>query len=80
MDGRRAGPADELDRLLKDGYDARDFGYDGYFVGLVVFKPESERIYAIHTGQQRLATTVIILATIPSRLTAHGLEDDPRKI
>jgi hypothetical protein len=46
----------------------------------LVFKPESERIYAILAGQQRLATAVIILAAIPSRLTACGFEDDFRKI
>jgi uncharacterized protein with ParB-like and HNH nuclease domain len=47
---------DEVDQLLEDVYDARDFGYDEYLVGLMVFKPESERIYATLAAQQRLVS------------------------
>jgi Protein of unknown function DUF262 len=51
---------DELDQLFKDVYDAKDSGQGEYFVGLMVFKPESERVYTILDGQQRLATTVML--------------------
>ena len=71
---------DELDQLFKDVYDAKDSGQDEYFIGLMVFKPESERVYTILDGQQRLATTVLILAAIRSWLTARGFEDDFRQI
>jgi len=67
---------DEIQQLLKDISDAQNSGQDEYFIGLMVFMPESEREFRILDGQQRIATTVILLSAIRTWLRSHGLDDD----
>jgi hypothetical protein len=68
---------DHIEQLLADIGNARSTDQEEYFVGLVVFIPgEGRDEFIILDGQQRLATTVIILASIRNWLAEHKLERD----
>jgi hypothetical protein len=71
---------DELEQLFGDIKDAQDSNQSEYFIGLMVFMPEGERKFTILDGQQRLATTIVIMAAIRSWLTARGYRDDANQI
>ena len=71
---------DELDQLFKDISDAQNSGQSEYFVGLMVFMPDGERQFTILDGQQRLATTIIILAAIRNWLRQRDYDDDVHQI
>lgn len=71
---------DELDQLFKDIADAQTSDQSEYFIGLMVFMPEGEREFTILDGQQRLATTIIILAAIRSWLRARDFIADAEQI
>ena len=64
--------ADEIDQLFVDIEAARAAGRPEYFLGLVVFVAKSPTEFTILDGQQRIATAVIILASIRDWLRAHG--------
>ncbi len=71
---------DELDQFFKDIADAQTSDQSEYFIGLMVFMPEGEREFTILDGQQRLATTIIILAAIRSWLRARDFIADAEQI
>jgi len=56
---------DEVKELIDDVTQALESGSDVYFVGLMVFVGSTEQsTLIVLDGQQRLATTVIVLAAI----------------
>lgn len=71
---------DEIDQLFTDIEEARSARRNEYFIGLMVFKPRDEGEFAILDGQQRLATTMIILASIRNWLRKYGLVEDAGEI
>jgi hypothetical protein len=71
---------DEIEQLFSDIQEARAGGQGEYFIGLMVFMPGNPREYIILDGQQRLATTVIVLASIRSWLNARGFDRDAHQI
>ena len=71
---------DELEQLFEDVTNAKGASQEEYFIGLLVFLSKGSREFGILDGQQRLATTTIILAAIRSWLTVRGLQDDARQI
>ncbi|CAN5749313.1 DUF262 domain-containing protein [soil metagenome] len=72
--------ADQLEQLFQDVEEAQSSGQDEYFLGLMVFMPEGQRSFTILDGQQRLATTTIVLSAIRSWLNARGLDLDATQI
>lgn len=63
---------DQLEQLFQDIEETQDIGQPEYFIGLMVFMPsEQQRAFTILDGQQRLATTTIVLAAIRSWLKAR---------
>jgi hypothetical protein len=71
---------DEIDRLFADAEQAIDEGADEYFLGLMVFKPESKDRLVILDGQQRLATAILILSAIREWLRSRGLQTDADQV
>lgn len=72
---------DQLEQLFLDIEEAQGSGQDEYFIGLMVFMPDTQhRRFTILDGQQRLATTTIILAAIRSWLNARGFVEDAQQI
>jgi len=71
---------DELTQLFQNIDDARQSGQPEYFIGLMVFMPRNDREFTILDGQQRLATTTIILAAIRSWLKARDFDEDAQQI
>ena len=72
---------DEIEQLFTDLEEARlTEQQEEYFIGLMVFMPHREQEYIILDGQQRLATTIIILSSIRTWLSARGLKADAEKI
>lgn len=57
---------DEMEQLFQKIEEAQGSGQTEYFVGLMMFMPGAEHEYTILDGQQRLATTIIILAAVRS--------------
>ena len=57
--------------------EAQNSGQSEYFIGLMVFMPgERQREFTILDGQQRLATTTIVLAAVRSWPKARGFDND----
>ena len=72
---------DEIEQLFADIEEARSNGQDEYFVGLMVFMHRgTQDHFTILDGQQRVATAIIILASIRTWLRARDLERDADKI
>jgi hypothetical protein len=71
---------DEIEQLFRDIESAREDGQPEYFIGLMVFMPEGDREFTILDGQQRLATTILILAAIRSWLRARDFHEDAHQI
>jgi len=71
---------DEIEQLFDDVIDALNAGQNEYFIGLMVFMPSSNREFTILDGQQRLATTILILSSIRTWLTARGYNQDAEQI
>lgn len=72
---------DQLEQLFQDIEEAQDIGQSEYFIGLMVFMPgEQQRQLTILDGQQRLATTTIVLAAVRSWLKARGFDEDANQI
>jgi len=63
---------DQIEQFLTDITDAHTAKQKEYFIGLMVFMPKKEREYIILDGQQRIATTMILLASIRTWLRQHG--------
>ncbi len=72
--------ADEIDQLFADIKEARSSDQEEYFIGLMVFMPGGTKEFTILDGQQRLATTVIILSAIRAWLKARGVDRDADQI
>lgn len=72
----------EVSQFASDVLDAMDSGAGDYFVGLVVLlTDESENgLWEVLDGQQRLATTSILLASIRDWLSQNGFIDDAAQI
>jgi hypothetical protein len=67
--------------LFQDIDEARNSGQSEYFIGLMVFMPgEGQREFTILDGQQRLATTTIVLAAVRSWLKTRGFDEDSSQI
>jgi uncharacterized protein with ParB-like and HNH nuclease domain len=72
---------DEIDQLFIDIDSSIGDENDEYFLGLMVFIPESTpEHYSILDGQQRLVTTSIILSSIRNWLGQHGRNADSEKL
>lgn len=71
---------DQLQQLFHDVEEAQNSNQDEYFLGLMVFMPTGSRKFTILDGQQRLATTTIVLASIRGWLNARGLHTDAQQI
>lgn len=71
---------DEIEQFCTDILEAMKAKQPEYFIGLMVFMPKSSSELTILDGQQRLATTLIVLASIRSWLTARGNERDSHQI
>lgn len=72
---------DEIDQLFIDVDSSMNDANDEYFLGLMVFIPESlPEHYSILDGQQRLVTTSIILSSIRNWLSQHGRNADSEKL
>lgn len=72
---------DQLEQLFQDIEEAQDSNQSEYFIGLMVFMPgEQQREFTILDGQQRLATTTIVLAAVRSWLKARGFDEDANQI
>ncbi|MCJ7634692.1 DUF262 domain-containing protein, partial [Candidatus Bathyarchaeota archaeon] len=71
---------DEIEQFFTDITDAHTTKQKEYFVGLMVFMPKGEREYTILDGQQRIATTMILLASIRTWLRQRGLDTDANQI
>jgi hypothetical protein len=72
---------DEIEQFFTDIEDAIRGGNAEYFIGLMVFMPGGgQREYVILDGQQRLATTTLILASIRSWLKNSDLTEDANQI
>ena len=71
---------DEIEQLFQDIEDAQASQQEEYFIGLMVFMPSSNREYTILDGQQRLATTALILASIRNWLKARDYSQDADQI
>jgi hypothetical protein len=67
---------DEIDQLFADIESARSANQPDYFIGLMVFVTRASAEFTILDGQQRMATTVIMLASIRTWLTTHGFAAD----
>ena len=72
---------DEVDQFLSDIETATSTGSEEYFLGLVVLiEPVDDGPWEILDGQQRLATTTMVYASIRDWLRSSGLPDDAHKI
>jgi hypothetical protein len=71
---------DKIEQLFTDVLDAMMGNQKEYFIGLMVFMPCGHSEYTILDGQQRLATTVIILASIRSWLNIRPYAKDANQI
>lgn len=73
---------DQLEQLFDDITDAEGSGQTEYFIGLMVFmnQEEDERTSTILDGQQRLASTIIILSAIRTWLRTQGYSTDADQI
>ncbi len=71
---------DEIEQLVTDIEEAQIARQKEYFIGLMVFMPKDHGEYVILDGQQRLATILIILASIRSWLMARGYTRDADQI
>lgn len=71
---------DEIEQLFEDVINALDSGQTEYFIGLMVFLPADNREFIILDGQQRLATTTLILSSIRSWLRARDFKQDADQI
>jgi hypothetical protein len=70
---------DEIEQVLLDIEEARESGQDEYFLGLMVFMP-TDRGYMTLDGQQRLATTIVLLSSIRRWLRDRGFDEDASKL
>lgn len=73
---------DQLEQLFEDILDAEASQHTEYFIGLMVFmdQEEDERTSTILDGQQRLASTIIILSAIRTWLRGQGYSTDADQI
>jgi hypothetical protein len=71
---------DEIAQLFLDIDEARSSNSDYYFLGLMVFIPSDLGDYTILDGQQRIATTVIILSAVRNWLRSYGFNRDADQI
>ena len=71
---------DEIEQLVTDIEEAQTAKQEEYFIGLMVFMPKDHGEYVILDGQQRLATILIILASIRSWLRARDYIRDAEQI
>lgn len=71
---------DEIEQLFTDISEARKQNFDYYFLGLMVFIPTNDGDYTILDGQQRMATTVIILSAIRNWLRNYAFNTDADQI
>jgi ASC-1-like (ASCH) protein len=71
---------DEIEQFFTDITDAHSTSQKEYFIGLMVFMPKGEREYTILDGQQRIATTMILLASIRTWLRQRGFDEDADQI
>jgi hypothetical protein len=71
---------DEIEQLFQDVLDALDSDQEEYFIGLMVFMPAGNREFTILDGQQRLATTILILSSIRTWLRARDYIQDADQI
>ncbi len=71
---------DEVTQLFLDIEEARLSDSDYYFLGLMVFIPAETGDYTILDGQQRMATSLIILSAIRTWLRGFGFDRDADQI
>ena len=67
---------EHVEQLLKDIFESMEESEDQYFLGTVVLVESEKGRRLIADGQQRIATTSIILARIRDQLRFHGEEKD----
>lgn len=70
---------DEVTTLLDDLYRAFDAGEQIYFLGAIVLTRGQNKQWEIADGQQRLATTSILVAAVRDYLSELGDEDGAKK-
>lgn len=71
---------DEIEQLFLDIEEARQTKQEEYFIGLMVFMPHGKQEFTILDGQQRLATTITIFASIRMWLKSYGFDADAEQI
>lgn len=71
---------DQLEQFFSDIEFARRMGESEYFIGLMVFISENGPDIDILDGQQRLATTVILLSSIRRWFASNNLGRDATKL
>jgi hypothetical protein len=71
---------DEIEQFFTDITETQTAKQKEYFVGLMVFMPKREREYTILDGQQRIATTMILLASIRTWLRQRNFDTDADQI
>jgi hypothetical protein len=72
---------DEVKQLFDDILEAIDRGDDSYFLGLTVFMPQTDELSIVLDGQQRLATSIMILAAVRTWLSQFTeYKEDARQI
>ena len=70
--------SEKVEKLFDDFVDAMERKDQFYFIGLMVFMREGERLRVLD-GQQRLATTIIILAAIRAWFLTNDSSGDTAK-
>ena len=71
---------DHIETLFSDIQSAMTDGASDYFIGLMVFMPSTDRQFTILDGQQRIVTTILILAAIRTWLKARDFKEDAEQI